>query len=131
MGQDQLPVVTCPNEDLCRDRGVASGGTHSRPAEWKRVAAASDIPPDAMKTFIVDSVSVLIVHSGDAFVALQSLCPHEGVSLEGGVIAGSTLTCLEHMWQFDVQTGNPLGDAEEGLRTYLLKNEGGELYVSL
>ena len=29
---------------------------------------------------------------------------------------GSVLTCLEHMWQFDIHTGAPLGDAQEGLK---------------
>jgi nitrite reductase/ring-hydroxylating ferredoxin subunit len=44
---------------------------------------------------------------------------------------GSVLTCLEHMWQFDLRTGAPLGDALEGLRGYPLREEAGLLYVAL
>jgi nitrite reductase/ring-hydroxylating ferredoxin subunit len=35
------------------------------------------------------------------------------------------------MWQFDIRTGAPLGDALEGLRSYRLKEDHGELYVAL
>ncbi len=53
------------------------------------------------------------------------------VPLEDGLIQGDTLICLEHMWQFDLRSGAPLGEAEEGLRRYPLKNEGGQLYVAI
>jgi toluene monooxygenase system ferredoxin subunit len=41
------------------------------------------------------------------------------------------LTCLEHLWQFDLRTGEPRGDAEAPMETYKLKQENGELYVWL
>jgi toluene monooxygenase system ferredoxin subunit len=84
-----------------------------------------------MKEFTVDGLSVLIAHTGDGFVAFQALCPHEAIPLEQGMLDGSTLTCLEHMWQFDIKTGAPLGDALEGLRGYPLKEEHGQLYITL
>jgi toluene monooxygenase system ferredoxin subunit len=84
-----------------------------------------------MKEFSVAGVNVLIVHTGDAYVAFQALCPHEAVPLDQGIHDGSSLTCLEHMWQFDIRTGAPLGDALEGLRNYRLKEDHGELYIAL
>jgi toluene monooxygenase system ferredoxin subunit len=98
---------------------------------WKRVAPAADVPANGMKEFSVGGTSILIVHAGDAYVAFQALCPHETIPLEQGIHDGSVLTCLEHMWQFDIKTGAPLGDALEGLRSYRLKVDGGELYVAL
>jgi nitrite reductase/ring-hydroxylating ferredoxin subunit len=41
------------------------------------------------------------------------------------------LTCLEHMWQFDLRTGAPMGDATEGLKGYPIREDKGELYVTL
>jgi nitrite reductase/ring-hydroxylating ferredoxin subunit len=35
------------------------------------------------------------------------------------------------MWQFDLRTGAPLGDALEGLRSYPLREDAGLLYVAL
>ena len=98
---------------------------------WKRVCAAGDVPANSMKEFAVNGINVLIVNSGDAFAAFQALCPHEAVPLETGVCDGSVLTCLEHLWQFDMRTGAPMGDAQEGLKGYQLKEERGELYVGL
>ena len=41
----------------------------------------------------------------DACFAYQAMCPHEAIPLEAGVCDGSVVTCLEHLWQFDVRTG--------------------------
>jgi nitrite reductase/ring-hydroxylating ferredoxin subunit/(2Fe-2S) ferredoxin len=98
---------------------------------WTRVCAAGDVPPSGMKQFAVGGVDVLVVHTGEAFVAFQAMCPHEAVPLETGVHDGCTLTCLEHMWQFDLRTGAPMGDAQAGLKGYPLRREGDDLYVAL
>ncbi len=98
---------------------------------WKRVGPTADVPANGMKEFSVEGVNVLVVHAGDAYVAFQALCPHEAIPLEQGIHDGSALTCLEHMWQFDLRTGAPLGDALEALRSYPLKEDRGELYVAL
>jgi toluene monooxygenase system ferredoxin subunit len=84
-----------------------------------------------MKQFSVDGVDLLIVNAGDAYLAYQALCPHETVPLEQGIHDGCVLTCLEHMWQFDLKSGAPMGDAQVGLKGYRLKEDKGELYVGL
>jgi nitrite reductase/ring-hydroxylating ferredoxin subunit/(2Fe-2S) ferredoxin len=101
------------------------------PLDWTRVGPAADVPANGMKEFSVGGVNVLVVHTGDAYVAFQALCPHEAIPLEQGMHDGATLTCLEHMWQFDMRTGAPLGDALDGLRRYPLREDSGELYVAL
>ncbi len=106
---------------------AATGGG----AAWKRVCPVDEVPANGMKEFAVDGTSVLIVHTGEAFVAFQAMCPHEAVPLEQGVHDGCVLTCLEHAWQFDLKTGAPIGDAETGLKTYRLREERGDLYVAL
>ena len=83
------------------------------------------------KEFAVDGVGVLVVNAGDAFVAFQAMCPHEAFPLADGICDGSVVTCLEHMWQFDAHTGAPMGDAQEGLKGFPLKEEKGEVYVGL
>ena len=93
--------------------------------------AKADVPANGMKQFSVEGIDVLMVNAGDAFVACQAMCPHEAVPLEQGIHDGSTLTCMEHMWQFDLKTGGPLGDAQEGLKEYRLKEEHGDLYIAL
>ena len=105
--------------------------TEPRGPGWKRVCRADEVPANGMKEFAVDGTHVLIANAGDAFVAYQSLCPHEAIPLEQGIHDGRILTCLEHMWQFDLKTGAPMGEAETGLKAYRLREERGELYVAL
>jgi nitrite reductase/ring-hydroxylating ferredoxin subunit/(2Fe-2S) ferredoxin len=116
-------------------KAAAARAAAPGPAEpglvWKRAGLAADVPANGMKEFSVDGVSVLVVHTGEAFAAFQARCPHEAIPLEQGLHDGSTLTCMEHMWQFDIATGAPRGDALEGLRRYRLKEERGELYIAL
>ncbi|HSE93101.1 MAG TPA: Rieske 2Fe-2S domain-containing protein, partial [Methylomirabilota bacterium] len=130
------PGVPGPNKIETAHTDAAPGRApqpEPRPqrSTWTRVCAAADVPANGMKEFPVDGVNVLIVNAADAFVAYQALCPHEAVPLEQGIHDGCVLTCLEHMWQFDVKTGAPMGDAQEGLKGYRLKEERGELYVAL
>jgi nitrite reductase/ring-hydroxylating ferredoxin subunit/(2Fe-2S) ferredoxin len=98
---------------------------------WKRVCRVEDVPANGLKEFAVDGTGILVAHTADGFVAFQAMCPHEAVPLEQGIHDGCVLTCLEHMWQFDLRTGAPQGDAEEGLKRYELREERGELYVAL
>lgn len=98
---------------------------------WKRVCRTEDVDVDGMKEFAVDGASVLVVRTADACFAYQAMCPHEAIPLEAGVCDGSVVTCLEHMWQFDVRTGAPMGDAEKGLTGFPVREEQGEVYVML
>jgi toluene monooxygenase system ferredoxin subunit len=100
-------------------------------AAWTRVCRSDEVPLNGMKEFSVNGSAVLVVKIEDGFFAYQALCPHEAYPLGTGVCDGSILTCLEHMWQFDVRTGAPMGDALAGLQGYRLKEERGEVYVAL
>jgi toluene monooxygenase system ferredoxin subunit len=97
---------------------------------WRRVCAPDEVPDNGMKEFTLDDASkILILNAGGEYFAYQAMCPHEAVPLADGVHDGSILTCLEHLWQFDVRTGAPLGDSERGLTGYRLKQEDGALHV--
>ena len=107
---------------------------HAAPAKsaettWHRVCAVADVPVNGLKEVAANGTSMVIVNTGAGFVAFQAMCPHEAIPLADGVCDGSVLTCLEHMWQFDLKTGGPMGDAQEGLKGFPLKEERGEIYV--
>src|SRR5215510_13145363 len=98
---------------------------------WKLVCRVDEVPDGGLKQFRVDHTDVVIANAGGKLFACQALCPHEAVSLADGAHDGTTLTCLEHMWQFDLRTGAPQGDATCGLTMYPLKQEGVQVYVNL
>ncbi len=97
---------------------------------WREVCRVGEVPLNGMKEFAVDGAPmILIVNTGNEYFAYQAQCPHQAVALEQGIHDGSVLTCLEHLWQFDVRTGAPLGDAETGLSSFRLKEDEGALHV--
>lgn len=97
---------------------------------WKRVCRPEEVPSNGMKQFELEGgTKILVVNSGDEYFACQALCPHMEARLEEGIHDGSVLTCLDHLWQFDLRTGAPLGDAEAPLQAYSLKQADGALFV--
>ena len=94
------------------------------------VCKSSDIPINEMKTYdLIGGMKVLIANAGDNFYAYQSVCPHQDVCLGEGFFDGAVLTCHQHLWQWDITTGHPVGLAEAPLESYEIKIEEGEIFV--
>ena len=97
---------------------------------WTRVCRADEVPANGLKEVSVAGASpCVIANAGGEFFACQAACPHTDVPLADGIHDGAVLTCLEHMWQFDLRTGAAMGDAEAPVTTYKVKEDGGDLYV--
>jgi toluene monooxygenase system ferredoxin subunit len=97
---------------------------------WTRVCKADEVPANGLKQVAVPGGEpVVIANAGQEYFAYQAYCPHEDVPLADGIHDGTTLTCLEHMWQFDLRTGAAKADAEAPLCAHRLKHENGELFV--
>lgn len=96
------------------------------------VCNVDDVPKEGVKAFAVDDgTRVLIANSGDEYFAYQAICPHQEVELEEGFYDGCTLTCHEHLWQWDIRTGEPQGLAEKGLENYTVQVQDGQIYVEV
>ena len=130
-GANKIDVAPNKIDVAPTPKAAAPAAATAARAEWTRVGRADEVPANGMKEFAVDGTGVLVLHTGDAFVACQAMCPHEAVPLEQGVHDGCVLTCLEHTWQFDLKTGAPIGEAEKGLKMYRVREDRGEIYVAL
>ena len=53
---------------------------------------------------VADHYVALFKVEGDIF-AINALCPHAGAFLDMGWMAGHTVHCPMHGWDFDVRTG--------------------------
>lgn len=96
----------------------------------KLVCATTDVPANGMKEFQVEGgPELLILNSGDEYFACQAQCPHQEVRLCEGLYDGQTLTCHQHLWQWDIRSGDAVGLAEAPLRCYPLEIEGGMIYL--
>lgn len=81
---------------------------------FEKLCRSADVAPDAMAEFTAgDGTRVLVLRTPDGdWRAFQAQCPHAGVALVEGTFDRGTLTCREHWWQFDGDSGagtNPTG----------------------
>ena len=90
----------------------------------------SEVPEGGLKECELEGGrKVLIANSADDYFACQAICPHQEVALCEGLYDGSVLTCHQHLWQWDIRTGAPLGLAEQPLEIYDTIVEGDSIYV--
>src|SRR5262249_25943456 len=102
----------------------------ARPRMTKFVCRREECPRDGLKAFDVEGGSrVLIATSGSEVYAYQALCPHMEVALEEGFYDGAVITCHQHLWQWDVRTGTPMGQAEAPLERYEVVEEHGVVSI--
>jgi toluene monooxygenase system ferredoxin subunit len=96
----------------------------------KLICRKADVPANGVKECEVEGGGKLLVaNSGEEYFAVQALCPHQDVPLCEGLYDGSVLTCHQHLWQWDIRTGVPMGLAELPLERYDVTIEGDEIYV--
>ncbi len=62
--------------------------------------------------------------------ALENACPHAGNPLAEGEVAAGTLTCVYHLWRFDLETGACLS-GDKPARTYPAQIRGDKVWVEL
>ncbi len=90
----------------------------------------AEIPANGLKECEAEGgLKLLVANSGSEYFAVQAICPHQDVALCEGLFDGSVLTCHQHLWQWDIRTGAPMGLAEAPLERYDVTVEGDAIYV--
>lgn len=90
----------------------------------------AEIPANGLKECEAEGgLKLLVANSGSEYFAVQAMCPHQDVALCEGLFDGSVLTCHQHLWQWDIRTGAPMGLAEAPLERYDVTVEGDAIYV--
>lgn len=97
---------------------------------FERVCTTADLGAGDMAAFYVEGEEVLVLRdkAGDLH-ALDGICPHEDYPLVEGVFDGTVLTCVNHLWCFDVSTGKGINPPSSRLGRFPLKVEGDAVYV--
>jgi toluene monooxygenase system ferredoxin subunit len=96
----------------------------------KMICRIAEIPANGMKECEAEGgLKLLVANSGNEYFAVQAMCPHQDVALCEGLFDGSVLTCHQHLWQWDIRTGAPMGLAEAPLERFDVSVEGGAIYV--
>jgi nitrite reductase/ring-hydroxylating ferredoxin subunit len=100
------------------------------PDDFTAVAAASELPPGAMKWVAVARERVLLANVDGAFYAIQDRCGHKWAPLSRGKLDGAIVECPLHFARYDLRTGKLVdGPVSADLPVYEVRVEGGTVYV--
>jgi toluene monooxygenase system ferredoxin subunit len=96
------------------------------------ICKVSDVPENGIKQFDAGGKSVCVINAGSQrFFACEAACPHEQIPLCEGVFDGESLTCVEHLWQWNLaENGAPQGLAEKALQMYPVEVDADTVYLS-
>lgn len=97
-----------------------------------RVARKSAVSSTEARAFTVDGREIVLCDVDGEIYALDGICTHEDLPLEGGEIDDGVLECPWHGAMYDVSTGAVRAlPSTRPLRTYPVRVEDGEVYVEL
>lgn len=97
--------------------------------KWEAACDAADFDGEEMMECRAGERDVLLVRLGDRIVACPAICPHLEERLAFGFADGNVLTCSKHLWQWDLDTGDPMGVAEKRLAVAPVRIENGKIFV--
>jgi nitrite reductase/ring-hydroxylating ferredoxin subunit len=98
--------------------------------DFVRVARAADVLPSRGTIVRVGRYEVALFNLGDAVVAYENACPHQGGPIGEGLVEGTTVTCPWHAWCFDLHTGYLTLGKYAQLRRFDVHVEGDAIYVA-
>jgi nitrite reductase/ring-hydroxylating ferredoxin subunit/uncharacterized membrane protein len=104
----------------------------ARPGQAILVAGRDELERDQMKLLHVNGRRIVLARTEDGYTAFDDRCTHRGASLADGVMICGTVQCPWHGSQFDVRSGAVrAGPAADGIRTYEVREEGGEVRIGV
>jgi len=96
------------------------------------VGRAGELPPGKMRRIDLRGRRILLANVDGRLCAVDDTCTHEEASLSTGVLKGEHVKCPLHNSRFNVCTGKAMEEpAEEDLRTYPVREEGGRVLLGL
>lgn len=93
------------------------------------VGTVDEIPEGGRVIVEAENLSIGVFHLDGKWVALQNSCLHRGGPVCTGELAGGTLTCPWHGYQYDLPTGQLLLDRTSALPTYPVSVRDGRVTV--
>ena len=100
--------------------------------EFIEAGKVGELRPGTMRRIDIRGRRILLANVDGRICAVDDTCTHEEASLSTGVLKGEWVKCPLHGSRFNVCSGAALEEpAEEDLRTYPVRVEGGRILVGL
>ncbi len=100
-------------------------------AEFVKVANLSDLGPGSSMTVEANGKAVALFNVDGTVYALDNTCLHRGGPLGEGFLEGDVVACPWHMWEYNVRTGEKVGDPSLKVATYAVEVEGNDITVQV
>ena len=92
----------------------------------------SEVPEGEAREFTLGGREIVLCNVEGEIYALQGMCSHEDLPLDGGEVDGTTLICNWHGAEYDVCTGRATGlPATEPLQTFETRVYDGRVFVTI
>jgi nitrite reductase/ring-hydroxylating ferredoxin subunit len=98
---------------------------------YVKVATTSDLKPGTGMTVTVNGIDIALFNVGGKICATDNTCLYQGGPLGEGVLAGDVITCPWHMWEYNVCSGELVGDSSVKLATYPVEIDGSDIKVGV
>ncbi len=100
-------------------------------AEFIKVAAITELPPGSAMTVSAKGKAIALYNVGGAIYATDNTCLHQGGPLGEGILQADIIICPWHMWEYNVRTGEKVGNSQIKLATYPVRVEGTDIEVAV
>lgn len=96
-----------------------------------KVASTSDLKPGTAISVTANGREIALYNVGGKFYATDNTCLHQGGPLGEGMLEGEVISCPWHMWEYNVCTGEEVGNCSVKLATFPVEVEGTDIKVGV
>jgi nitrite reductase/ring-hydroxylating ferredoxin subunit len=96
-----------------------------------KVASISDVLPGSAISVTVNGAEIALYNVKGKIYATDNTCIHQGGPLGEGILAGEVVSCPWHMWEYNVCTGEKVGDSSVKVSTYPVEIDGEDVKVGV
>jgi len=99
---------------------------------WIEVCKLDEIPPSQARTVNAGDTMIAVFRlTDDRIKAVENRCPHKQGPLAEGIISGDDILCPLHNWRIHLDDGQVAAPDEGCVKTYPVKVEHGQVFLSL
>jgi nitrite reductase/ring-hydroxylating ferredoxin subunit len=99
--------------------------------DFVKVANTSDLKPGTAVAVVVNGKEIALYNVAGKIYATDNTCLHQGGPVGEGILEGEVISCPWHMWEYNVCTGEKIGDDSVKLATYPVEVEGADIKVAV
>lgn len=106
--------------------------TDNKERTWSRALDLEELWEGDLVGVVVDGKPVMLINVDGTVYAYANRCPHQDWELSDGDLDDTTLTCVRHLWEFDITTGCGVNPADARLTGYPCRvDPDGAIYVDV